>query len=237
MNDTITILLASRHDEDRDFIIAALSEKTEFTIAGIEKDETGVIIRAERLQPDIVILDLHLNDENGLELVRIIRRRSPAAAIILVCGCSENNYTGHAFKAGISGFILKGSDMDKMALIVKLISTGGYYLSGSVIIKIINALINITDFQDQNMEDDTDVFSPIERGIIEKIAAGLTDDEIARHYNYSSRTIKNHLTILKRKTRQENRVQIAVFSIVYGFVSAEQLNIGNNRQFTDDIIQ
>jgi len=232
MGDTISILIASWHDEDRNRILTTLSCQNDFFITGIEKDESGTIIKSERLKPDVLVLDLQPEGLGGEKLAPIIHRRSPSTAIVMLCDKDEENYAGLALKAGISGFLLKEHDTDKLVPVIKIVSSGGYYISASITVRVFNAITFMHNFPWQTMGKKPRhlFFSPAERGIITYIAQGFSDEEIAKHLNFSTGTIKNYLTAIKRKTKLKNRVQIVVYSLVYGFISLEQMN----RYFTQD---
>ena len=219
MGITTSILVTSNEDEDYQFIIDSLNRQNGLNIIGVENDETGAIINTERLKPDVLILDLLKPAMDGTELAPIIRRKSPSTAIIMICDKDDNEYAGKALRAGISGFLLRKSDMNKLFYVVRIVNLGGYYISTSIIKRTLNSnRIN-------NKKENSHFFSPIERCIINKIAQGVPDAEIAVHLNYSAGTVKNRLTAIKRKTKLKNRLEIVVFSLVRGLIDLEQLDL------------
>jgi len=225
----ISILVTSPYDEDRSRILAALSDQKDFSIAGVEKDEVSAIIRSEQIKPDVLVLDSKLPGTIGLKIAPIVHRRSPSTAIVFICDNEEESYAVQALKAGISGFLLKKADIDKLALIVRIVHNGGYYVSASITAKAINTFIlgrnNDRQFKECDSSSKNDVsFSVAERGIITCIAKGYSDNEIAKHLNYSTGTIKNCVTAIKHKTKLKNRLQIVIFSLVNGFISLEHLD-------------
>jgi len=220
MRDIIRIFVSSGNDEDCKHILAILSDQNDFHIAGVEKDESGTIIKSERLKPDVLVLDLQPPKMSGEELAPIIRRRSPDTAIIMLCDKDEENYAGMALKAGISGFLLKGVDTDKLALVVKIVSSGGYYISASIIFRV----FRFHKQSPKQVQENHGLFlSPTERGIITDIARGFSDEETAKHLNYSIGTIRNYLAAIKRKIKLKNRMQIVIFSLVHGIINIDQL--------------
>jgi len=223
MDSTIKILVVSGQDDDRKRIINILSEQKEFIIVGEEKDEAGAIIRSERLKPDIIIIDLQLTSTNSAVLISIIRRKSPASSIILLCDDDEDNHACHAIKAGIAGFLIKDADFNKLALIVKIIYSNGYYISASITVRVFSAGTFMCQFPGQKTEEKHITFSPAERGIVTDIAQGLTDEQISRDLNFSVGTIKNYITAIKRKTKLKNRMQIVIYSLVYGLINFDYL--------------
>jgi DNA-binding NarL/FixJ family response regulator len=222
MESLINIFVASGNDEDCKHIVNILSDQNDFRIAGVEKDESGTIIKSEKLKPDVLVLDLQPPMMSGEELAPIIHRRSPETAIVMLCNRDDDKYAGLALKAGISGFLLKNMDTDKLVPAVRIVSSGGYYISASIINSVFNAVIFHKQIPEQAQEENNLFFSPVERGIITDIASGLSDEEISNHLNYSIGTIRNCLTSIRRKTRLNNRVQIVIFSLVHGLISIDR---------------
>ena len=240
MQSIIKILVTSVYDEDCKHILAILSDQNDFCIAGVEKDESGTIIKSAYLKPDVLILDLQSSGISGDKLAPIIHRRSPSTAIILLCEKDEDNYAGLAVKAGISGFLLKKKDTDKLASVVRIVFYGGYYISASITIRVFTAVTFRHYLPAQIMEHKVRrlIFSPAELCIITDIAQGYSDAEIALRLNFSKGTIKNYVAVIKRKTKLKNRTQIVIYSLVYGFIRLNQLVFPeNNRQIFNDTIQ
>jgi len=225
MKNEINIFIASKNDNDNGRIPAALSIQNEFHIVGVEKNEVDAIIKSERLKPDVIVLDFPPPGMSGYELAPIIHRRTPETAIVMLCEEDEQNYAGLALKAGIAAFLIKEKDIDKLASVISIVYNGGYYISAPIFNKIISAFSYINNFPGQSFSQasNRDILSPIERGIIIDLAQGLSYDEAAKHLHYSVGTLKNYMSIIKRKTKLKNRMQIVIYSLVYGLISIDQL--------------
>ena len=228
MSDIINILVASWHDEERSNILTALSGQNDFFIASVEKDEVGVIIKSERLKPDVVIIDLHSPfGMDGPELASIVRRKSPSSFIIMMCDKDDNVYAAKAFKAGVTGFLLRKIDMDKLVYAIKIVNLGGVFVSASITMRALDTITFYNQFPGQlkiitSTRNSAPLsLSPAERGILTDIAKGLSDNEIAEHLNYSAGTIRNILVNIKRKTKLKNRVQIVLFSLISGIINLD----------------
>jgi len=222
METIINIFVASGNDENCRRILNTLSEQNDFRIAGVEKDEAGTIIKAAQLKPDVLVLDLQPPGMSGEELAPIIHRRSPSTAIIMLCDKDEDNYACAALKAGISGFLLKDVDTDKLAPVVKIVSSGGYYISASIITRVFSDLMIKKKLSERYYNNLGRFYTATERIIITDIARGISDEEIANHLNYNIGTIRNCLTNIRRKTKLKDRVQIVIFSLLHGLINIDQ---------------
>ena len=234
MDGSIKILIASRCEEDRKLILNTLSEQMDFSIIGTVRDETGAIIKSEYFQPHILILDLQLSEINGPELVQIIRRRSPSTSIIIlqdgVFNHSKINMA--SFITGISGFLLKESDIDKLAHIIKIVFLGGCYINSSITVRIINSVTLANRFSRQAEQC---FFSSAERSIIIFLAQGFTDLQIAEKLNFCIGTIRNYIMEIRQKTKTKSRTEIVIYSLVSGLINIEHLSIWK-KNHNNDII-
>ena len=139
MEKITSILVTAGNSNDLDNILAVRSAQKDLHIIGIENDETGTIIKSERLKPDILIMDLQPPGMDCCDLAPIIHRRSPSTFIIMMSDRDENDYAAKALNAGISGFMLRKTDTNKLIPAVKIIVLGGLYVSPQIILRAVNS--------------------------------------------------------------------------------------------------
>ena len=225
-----SVFIASADDYYLNKLSAIMSEQNDLQVIGTENNEIETIIKIERLKPDLVILDIQPEGMDVQELIPIIRRRSPSTLIIMLSERDENEYALRVLNAGISGFMLKNEDMDKLIHVIGIVIMGGIYISASIIKRVFGSFSLARQLGDQagkEIDSDKNIFSfsATERRIILDIAQGYLDDEIASRLNISSGTVKNYLSVIKQKTKMKNRFQIVLFSLVNGFIKTDQLEI------------
>ena len=149
----------------------------------------------------------------------MIRRRSPSTAIIILCDKDEEEYSRYALNAGVSGFLLKNEDINKLAPSVKIAFLGGCYINNSITEKFFNE----PRIKNQFLEQDNSVFSSLERNIITLMTQGYSDTQISNFLNCSEGSIKNSFIAIKRKIKLKSRVQIAIYWIASGLARLDNL--------------
>ena len=224
----ITIIVICKKTTDQKLIADLLSAHTDFQIVQTGKDGYDAITSAAALRPDIAIMDMKMSDIDALDLAPMIKRKSPGTALIVFYSAGEEDLVSRAIKAGISGFLLKETDMDKLADLVRIVFRSGCYISTPIIYRILSAVSEMERlpgsaeeslvFQ-RERERLFREFSPTERGIISLLAQGYSDNEIADNLHISLGTVRNSLCAIRRKTGLQNRTQIALYALKYGLIS------------------
>jgi len=215
------LVIASRHEEDHEVIMSSLSEQADFQITGITNNEIGAVVKTEVLKPDIIILDLQLSETSGPGLVKAINRRSPSTAIIFICDKKDSHdevYASLYAIPGISGFLFKETDIDKLTHILRIIKMGGNYVNSSITKNSINntTLLNKLYCQIEQVS-----FTLLECNILELLACGFNDTRIAGELNYSTGTIRNYLTGIREKIKVKTRVEIVNYSYASGIIQSD----------------
>jgi DNA-binding NarL/FixJ family response regulator len=217
-NFMIRIVVIVKLKQERKKTIALLVSQDNFQIITTGKDGYDAL-RAAECQPDIIIMDMCLPDIDGPLLAPMIKRKSPSTAIIAISAPKDENLAGWALKRGISGYILKDTDMDNLAASVKIVSDGGWYISPPIILKMINHYSLLAEISDSTRGSVSPPdFSPIECQIIDGIACGFSDEEIAEDLGISVGTLRNYLAAAKRKTGLRNRTQMVLYALMCGLI-------------------
>lgn len=241
MNQNKTnILIITGNSESQKTIISAISNQNDLQIIGVENDEVVAIIKVEKLKPDVLVIDIQLPGIDGIELAPMVHRRSPSTSIIMISDKDDNDYANIAVKAGISGFLLRKTDLDKLIPVIKIVSLGGHFISSSIIKRSLETIMLMRQFSGKIMDKIMEIkngsvnnangslsFSVLEHNIITDISKGFSDKEIAEHLNYSVGAIRNSMVVIKRKLNFKNRIQIVAFSLIYGVICPDI----TNRQF------
>lgn len=181
------------------------------------------MIKTEIVKPDILVLDLQPPGMTGYELAPIIHSRSPSTVILTLYDNDDETKSRMTLKSNFPGIFLEKTDINILISVINIIISGGTYFGKNDKNKITAALTYINQFPRQEKNQHNVILSATERRILTDITHGLSDEQIAKHLHFSTGTIRNFVTAIKCKTKLKNRTQIAVYSLVYGLVSLDEL--------------
>jgi DNA-binding NarL/FixJ family response regulator len=221
----IKIVIIDDQKQDRDRITSLLSAQKGFQIAGSGKDGYDALRLSARLRPDVIIMTLRKNNDEGPELVPLIKRKSPAAEVIFLSGLDDTEHTAKALSTGALGYLLKQSDMDKLAVSVRTVHNGGSFISPMIITRIFGMLSEQNRYRNTGRPVSHPQNSPkkvpanikrTELQIMSFIAKGHSTKEIAEKLRLKQGTVRNYLTSAMHKAGLKNRSQVTAYAITKG---------------------
>jgi two-component system, NarL family, response regulator NreC len=216
---TLSIVLADDHPVVRRGLQALLEPEPDFAVVGEASDGLETVRLVERVQPDVLVLDLMMPGLSGLEALRIIRQRSPRTRVVVLSMHSDNAFVVEALKNGATGYVLKGSEEENLVRAVREAAAGRRFLSPPVTERAIDAFI---------AQARTDQFDPHEtltareREVLQLAAEGKTATEIAARLHISQRTVENHRANLMRKLGLKNQSELVRYAVRRGLISLEE---------------
>jgi DNA-binding NarL/FixJ family response regulator len=192
--------------------------------AGIEivgEAATGreAVERARRLVPDVVLMDVRMPDLDGIAATRELVRTTPGSRVLILTTFEQDDYVFGALRAGASGFMLKRARPEELIAAVHTIAAGDALLSPSVTRRVIDRMAQqpIPEFANQRRLGD---LTPREREVLEHIARGLSNREIAAALVVEESTIRTHVKRILMKLDLRDRIQAVIFAYETGIVRA-----------------
>jgi DNA-binding NarL/FixJ family response regulator len=214
------LLLVDDHKIVREGIKALLRDEPDVEVIGEASNGKEAIEMLESIDPDMILLDTNMPELGGLETLEYLKRNDfPGKVLIL--SMSENAMTIKGMmEAGASGYILKTCGKPELISALKLVESGNVYLSPSITLKLLN-----TDKEELlkplKIEKEEPVISKREIEVLELIAEGYTNAEIAEKLFNSKRTIESHRRNLIEKTKSKNTAELVKYAIKNGYIKLD----------------
>ncbi|CWO04477.1 NarL/NarP [Neisseria meningitidis] len=207
---TIKIILIDDHTLFRSGIKALLSRQHGFEVIGEAADGLSGIKMINRLQPDVVLLDLDMPGMNGREALSQIISINPQQAVIMLTVSEDNDDLTECMRIGVRGYLLKNINADFLLESIRKAAEGDNVFSPEMTAKLVKSLISPQPAQGTQALSS---LTPRELEILGYLAAGHSNKIIARHLDLAESTVKVHVQNLLRKLNLSSRVQAAVYAI------------------------
>jgi two-component system response regulator NreC len=216
----ISIILADDHPLVRRGMQAVFESERDLAIVGVAADGLEAVRMAERLNPDVLVLDLMMPGLSGLEVLRILRERSPQTRVVILSMYSSSAFIAQALQHGATGYVLKGCPEEDLVRAVKAAAAGRRFLSPPVTDIAINAYIEQSK---TGTFDPHETLTPRQREVLQLAAEGKTNAEIAKRLNISQRTVENHRATLMRRLGLQNQTELIRHAMRHGLIVPDEM--------------
>jgi DNA-binding NarL/FixJ family response regulator len=209
------VLIADDDGLMRAGLVELFSGEPEIQIVGEAATGCEAVERARRLDPDVVLMDVRMPDLDGIGATRELAQAAPGARVLILTTFEQDDYIFGALRAGASGFLLKRARPEELIAAVHTIAAGDSLLSPSVTRRVIDRMAQqpTPDVADQAKLHE---LTPREREVLELVARGLPNREIARQLVVEESTIRTHVRRILMKLGLRDRVQIVIFAYETG---------------------
>ena len=211
MDGPIRVLIADDHPVVRSGLRALIETETGMEVVGDAADGKEAIEKAGQLLPDIVLLDLMMPGVSGLEAIEGIHKHDPDIHILVLTSFDQDDLLFPAIKTGAHGYLLKDSSPEDLLRAIRQVSRGESSLHPTIARKLIR------EFSGSSRETNPAVpLSKREHDVLELLALGLSNQEIADSLTISERTARKHVSNILDKLHVSNRTQAALFAVHRG---------------------
>jgi DNA-binding NarL/FixJ family response regulator len=207
MNDTLRVLVADDHLIFRDGLRALLSSVPDAELVGEAATGEEAVALASSLQPDLVLMDLQMPDLNGIEATRRILRDSPHIRVLVVTMFEDDSSVLAAMRAGARGFLLKGATHSEMARAIRAVGEGEAIFSPAIAARLMEYFAS---FRPAAMPQVFPELSDREREVLDLIAQGHKNPDIAMRLVLSPKTVRNHVTNILSKLQVADRSEAMI---------------------------
>jgi DNA-binding NarL/FixJ family response regulator len=200
-----------------------LEREEDFEIVAEADDSRTAFDAAQASLPDIILLDLSLPAPGGIETTQRIKREVPSTGIIALAVEEDEDQLFDAIKAGAAAFILKDISPDDLVTIIRRVNTGEYLINDKVFSRPAVASRVLKEFRELAVygQEAAPIFAPLsprEVEILDNIAKGMTNKQVAYALSISEQTVKNHMSSILRKLSVNDRTQAVVYAMKQGWI-------------------
>lgn len=216
----IRVLLVDDHAVIRQGLRMLLESAPDIEVVADCENGREALQAVERLRPDVVLMDVVMPGLNGIEATRQVRRASPGTRVVILSGFVDEEQITGSIQAGASGYLVKNSDVSELILAIQTVHRGNQYYSAAL-----SEGFDIAELQLQARRSDRrsslDTLTPREREVLQLIAEGHTNQQIADQLVVSVKTVEAHKSHIMEKLKARSRTDLIRYALKRGIVKLE----------------
>ena len=214
---TIKVLIVDDHKLFRQGLISLMHTREDVVeVVGEASTAREAIAMTERLQPHVVLMDIYMPDGDGLQATREIKQRFPHVAVVILTSSERDEHLFEAVRLEASGYLLKDLDADELFDMLEGVSQGEAAMTRAMASRVLKGFAR----QSNNESGGVDALTDRERAVLQLVAKGASNPQIADKLVISVNTVKTHLRNILEKLQLDNRTQAATYAIEVGIVSS-----------------
>jgi two-component system, NarL family, response regulator NreC len=215
--ETIRILLADDHTVVRDGLRALVEKQPDMAVVGEAADGRDTIRLAEEQSPDVIIMDIAMPNMNGIEATRRITTSNPRTAVLILSMHQDESYVLRSLKAGAKGYLLKESVRSDIIEAIRAVVHGRSFLTRKV-----SRILQedyVREMERRGLEDSYELLTDREREILQLVAEGRTNKEVASLLNISLTTVETHRTHILQKLNLHSIPELILYAVRKGIIA------------------
>ena len=213
----IRILLADDHTIMRNGLRLLLERQPGFQVIGEAADGRETVEMTDTLHPDVVILDIAMPNLNGLEAARQIASKLPSIAVVILSMHSDESYVLRALKAGARAYLLKDSAESDLIAAIKAVTEGKAFFSPAISKMLVDDYVR--RLQQRGVDDSYELLTTREREILQLLAEGKSNKDVANLLNLSPYTVETHRGNIMQKLNLHSVPELILYAVRKGVIS------------------
>lgn len=216
-----TTLIVDDHPLFREGVKTLIEHTSHFTVVGEAGNGEEAVAMAKALKPDLVLLDLSLPDQSGVEVSRQIRTLLPNTRVIIVSMHSKVDLVTQAFRAGATGYVVKESASEKLVEGLEAVSKGDYFLDASLSQKVVSKLVESPAKTSKSVDTRYESLTSREQQVLRLLVEGLSAKKIAEKLFISPKTVENHRTNIMNKLDIHSTMELVRYAAKLGLIDVD----------------
>ena len=221
MAQKITILIVDDHALFREGLKAIIGRIARYEVVAEAGSGRAALGLAKRLKPDLVLVDMSLPDQSGIELTAEMLKLSSKIRIMIVSMHSKVDYIVKAFQAGAKGYVVKESASEKLLQGIDTVLKGDYFMDTHVSQKVVRKLMGNQGEETKITNAAYGALTPREQEVMTLVAEGLTTNEISERLFISPKTVENHRSSILRKLDLHSTIEVVRYAAKLGLIDVD----------------
>lgn len=211
MDKPIRILIADDHAIVRRGLRTLITSQSDMELVGEAVNGLEAVLQSRTLEPDVILMDMVMPRQDGASAIREIKKENPHARILVLTSFAEDDKIFPAIKSGALGYLLKDAETDQLLQAIRDVNNGKFSLDPNVALRVVRELTHTSD-----LPPTADPLTERELEVLQLVAQGLTNQEIAEQLVLGERTVGNHISSILSKLHLANRTQAALYALREG---------------------
>lgn len=211
MDKPIRILIADDHAIVRRGLRTLITSQSDMELVGEAANGLEAVLQSRTLEPDVILMDMVMPRQDGASAIREIKKENPHARILVLTSFAEDDKIFPAIKSGALGYLLKDAETDQLLQAIRDVNSGKFSLDPNVALRVVRELTHTSD-----LPPTADPLTERELEVLQLVAQGLTNQEIAEQLVLGERTVGNHISSILSKLHLANRTQAALYALREG---------------------
>ena len=211
--EPIRVLIADDHERFRRGLRMVLEAEEGIDVIAEAADGAEAVTKVEELAPDVVLMDVRMPNQNGIDATRTIREVFPSTRIIMLTVSDEEDDLFDAVKAGANGYLLKEVSIEEVADAVRAVVQGQSLISPSMAAKLITEFGSLARRAQESEMAPSPRLSDRELEVLKRVATGMSNEEIAAELGLSTPAVRNHVANILVKLQLRSRIESALLAM------------------------
>jgi DNA-binding NarL/FixJ family response regulator len=217
MENKIRVLIADDHSMLRQGLKQILELENDIIVVSQATNGNEAVQFAEECKPDVILMDLNMPGLNGLQAISEIKKKCLPSKIIVLTIHEDREYLFKTLQMGAEGYVLKDAEPDVLIEAIRSVNAGNSYIQPNMTKELVKEFNRVTMHDNNKYEENNLTAREIE--VLELIAEGMINKEIARQLFISEKTVKNHVSSIFRKLQISDRTQAAIYAFKHNIRS------------------